>query len=96
MATPRKIVLHSLQGYRAELDAIVIQWIQERIKYVGIVGVDTSLIEDIIDELCVGDGSSSYFMVTVETSNALVDTLIYHFSVRPNSSKEGLQNANSR
>lgn len=88
MATPRKIVLHSLQGYRAELDAIVIQWIQERIKYVGIVGVDTSLIEDIIDELCVGDGSS-------ETSNALVDTL-YHFSVRPNSSKEGLQNANSR
>ena len=64
MATARKIVLHSLHGYRPELDAIVAQWIREQVKYVGVVGVDASRIEDIIDELCIGDGSSPYFMVT--------------------------------
>ena len=64
MAASRKIVLHSLHGYRPELDAIVAQWIQEQVGYVGIVGVDASRIEDVIDDLCVGDGSNSYFMVT--------------------------------
>jgi len=64
MATSRKIVLHSLHGYRPELDAIVAQWIQERVGYVGVVGIDASRIEDVIDELCVGDGSNSYFMLT--------------------------------
>jgi hypothetical protein len=64
MATSRKIVLHSLHGYRPELDAIVAQWIQERVGYVGVVGFDASRIEDVIDELCVGDGSNSYFMLT--------------------------------
>ena len=64
MAASRKIVLHSLHGYRPELDAVVTQWIQERVGYVGIVGVDASRIEGIIDDLCVGDGSNSYFMLT--------------------------------
>lgn len=64
MVASRKIVLQSLHGYRPELDAIVAQWIQERISYVGVVGIDASRIEDVIDELCVGDGSNSYFMLT--------------------------------
>ena len=64
MLASRKIVLHSLHGYRSELDAIVVQWIQERVGYVGVVGIDASMIEGIIDELCVGDGSNSYFMLT--------------------------------
>jgi hypothetical protein len=64
MAASRKVVLHSLHGYRSELDAIVAQWIHERVSYVGVVGIDASKIEDVIDELCVGDGSNSHFMVT--------------------------------
>jgi hypothetical protein len=64
MAASRKIVLHSLHGYRPELDAVVTQWIQERVGYIGVVGVDASRIEDVIDDLCVGDGSNSYFMLT--------------------------------
>jgi hypothetical protein len=39
-------------------------WVLEGVRYVGVVGVDASRIEDIIDELCVGDGSSPYFMLT--------------------------------
>ena len=69
--TVRKIVLHSLRGYRPALDALVETWIQEGVKYVGVVGVDASKIEDIVDELCVGDGSAGtepYFMMTASHS----------------------------
>ena len=64
MAAPRKIVLVSTQGYKCELDALVAGWIEEGIKYVGVIGADASHLEDIIDDLCVGDGSNSYFMLT--------------------------------
>jgi len=65
MTAPRKIVLHSLGGYRPELESLVAQWIQEGVKYVGVVGVDAAKIEDAIDDLCVGNGSAPYFMLTV-------------------------------
>ena len=64
MTASRKIVLHSLQGYRPELEALVGGWIREGVKYVGVVGVDAARIEDAIDDLCVGDGSTPYFMLT--------------------------------
>lgn len=78
MATSRKIVLHSLHGYRPVLDAIVAQWIQERVGYVGVVGIDASRIEDVIDELCVGDGSNSYFMLTAShgSNETLQDAIL--------------------
>jgi hypothetical protein len=43
---------------------MVLEWIREQIRYVGVVGVDASLIEDVIDDLCVGDGSDPRFMLT--------------------------------
>lgn len=57
---PKKIVLHSLGGYRPELDALIADWMQRGVTYVGVVGVDASHIEDMIDEMAVGDGSSVY------------------------------------
>ena len=60
----RKIVLHSVSGYRPEFDALVADWIQSGVTYAGIVGVDASRLEDVIDELCVGDGTEPYFMLT--------------------------------
>jgi len=59
----RKIVLHSLSGYRPELDQLVRQFMDGGVVYVGVVGVDASRIEDIIMELCVGDGSAPYKML---------------------------------
>ena len=73
MEAPRKIVLHSIKGYRPELDALVAGWIQEGVKYVGVVGVHASYVEDMIDELCVGDGTDPYFMLTA--SHGLDETL---------------------
>ncbi len=59
-----KIVLHSIHGYRPELDALVSDWISQGVKYVGVIGLDADQIEDVIDWLCIGDGSAPYFMVT--------------------------------
>jgi hypothetical protein len=63
--TIRKIVVLSLAGYRPEFDALVQSWIRNGVNYVGIVGVDAEKLEDIVDELCVGDGTGEpYFMLT--------------------------------
>lgn len=59
-----KIVLHSTAGYRPELDELVADWMNRGVKYVGVVGVDSSRLDDIIDELCIGDGSHPYEMLT--------------------------------
>lgn len=65
MPDPRKIVLHSVAGYRPpELASLVAVWIKEGVRYVGVVGVDAPRIEDAIDELCIGDGAEPYFMLT--------------------------------
>jgi hypothetical protein len=79
MNAPRKIVLQSLHGYRTELDRLVKDWIDEGVKYVGIVGVDAAQIEDIIDDLCIGDGSEPYFMLTASHSaeETLEDAVIF-------------------
>ena len=76
MSAATKIIVHSLTGYRPEFDALVRSWISHGVKYVGIVGVDASRLEDIVDELCVGDGSNPYFMLTASHSDeSLVDAL---------------------
>ena len=60
-----KIVLHCLSGYRMELDALVEQFLADGVEFVGVVGTDCALVEDIIDELVVGDGSDeSRFILT--------------------------------
>lgn len=64
MSNPRKIVLHSLHGERPGLAALVADWIADSVHYVGVVGIDADRIENLIDDLCVGDGSASYFMLT--------------------------------
>jgi hypothetical protein len=64
MPDPRKIVLHSQVGYRPELDSLVAGWIQEGISYVGVIGVDASCVEDVVDQLCIGGGYSPHFMLT--------------------------------
>jgi hypothetical protein len=58
MPYSRKVVVHCPTGYHIGLDAMVEQFIAEGVAYVGVVGQDCSRVEDIIDELVVGDGSN--------------------------------------
>ncbi|NUO75178.1 MAG: hypothetical protein HOQ32_04110 [Lysobacter sp.] len=74
MSAEKKIVLHSLHGYRGELDAMVDAWIDEGVIYVGVVGVDAARLEDIIDELCVLRG---YFMLTASHEGETLEDAIF-------------------
>lgn len=57
MPYARKIVLYCSRGYRQELDALVEEFLADGVIFVGVVGGDCSRVENIIDELVVGDGS---------------------------------------
>ncbi len=52
-----KIVLHSNAGYHPGIGALVEDFRKCGVKFVGVVGMDCERIEDIIDELVVGDAS---------------------------------------
>jgi hypothetical protein len=57
MPYARKVVLHCPSGYRTELDDLVERFVADGVAFVAVVGEDCSRVEDIIDELVVGDGS---------------------------------------
>ncbi len=52
-----KVVLHCPAGYHVGLDALVEELLEGGVKLVAVVGHDCQRVEDIIDELVVGDGS---------------------------------------
>jgi hypothetical protein len=64
MPHPRKIVLHCPRGYDPRLDALVEEFIHDGVRVVAVVGKDCERVEDIVDELVVGDGSRDYDLLT--------------------------------
>lgn len=52
-----KIVLHCPYGYVAGLDSLIEQFLADGVQFVGVVGEDCARVEDIIDEIVVGDGA---------------------------------------
>lgn len=72
-----KIVLHCPTGYRPELNDLVEQFISDGVQFVGVVGTDCALVEDIIDELVVGDGTNpNRFILTSSHPNDLLEIAI--------------------
>lgn len=77
MPYPKKIVLNCAGGYRMELDALVEQFIQDGVLLVAVVGKDCGKIEDIIDDLVVGDGSDGRrYILTSSHPGQTVDDAI--------------------
>ena len=64
MAYAKKIVLHCPQGYSPRLEALTNQFIQEGVLFVAVVGPDAAEIEERIDFIVVGDGTSDAFILT--------------------------------
>lgn len=65
MPHPKKIVLHCPQGYRPSIDTLVSEFMRDGVSFVGVVGPDCAKVEDVIDELVVGDGTrDAYFILT--------------------------------
>jgi len=59
-----KVVLISRTGYTRDKVHILENLLTERIKLFCAVGKDCTLWEEIMDELCVGDGSHPVFVLT--------------------------------
>jgi hypothetical protein len=59
-----KVVLHCPAGLHGGLEQLVQAFIRDGVTFVAVAGKDASLIEDIIDEVCVGDGTQPYSMLT--------------------------------
>ena len=57
MGYARKIVLHCPGGYTPAIDPLVEKFIADGVEFIAVVGTDCSRVEDIIDELVVGDTS---------------------------------------
>jgi hypothetical protein len=72
----KKIVLQCPDGYQPQLDALVEQWIRRGVVFVGVVGRDCEKVHDIIDELCVGDGSHPYSMLTSWHTGETVEDVV--------------------
>ena len=64
MSYEAKIVLYSKSGYRPEMDALIENFIRDGVKFVGVVGDDCEKIENVIDEIVVGDGNNDRFILT--------------------------------
>jgi hypothetical protein len=74
-----KIVLHCPNGYTPELDELVENLIKGGVKFIGVVGKDCSLVENIIDELVVGDGSDEnrYILTSSHEGESVGEALAF-------------------
>ncbi|HWV60782.1 MAG TPA: hypothetical protein VN034_09020 [Sphingopyxis sp.] len=77
MAFPRKILLRSPVSDEALLDAFVEQCLHDKVSIIAVVGADSVRIEDIIDEIVVGDGSdtSRFVCTTSDPDESLEEVL---------------------
>ncbi len=72
-----KIVLNSVHGYRMSLDGMVEEFLRDGVKLVAVAGKDCDTVEDIIDELVVGNGEDeSRFLMTTSHPGAPLEEAI--------------------
>ena len=77
MRYPKKVVLSDPTGSGRGLNALVEDFIKQGVMYVGVVGKDCGRIEDMIDELVVGDGSDgNRVILTASHPNQMVEEAV--------------------
>jgi hypothetical protein len=72
----RKVVLHCPNGYVPALDQMIEDFIRDSVIFVAVVGKDCEKVEDLIDELIVGDGSRNYDMLTSSHPSKSVNEVV--------------------
>ena len=64
MPYSKKIVLNCPHGATLRLESLVDEFLQDGVLFIGVVGPECSQVEDLIDELVVGDGSCDRFILS--------------------------------
>lgn len=70
-----KVVLHCPSGYKMGRDSLVERFLASGVKFVGLVGQDCELVEDIIDELVVADGSCRFILTSAHLGKSVEGVL---------------------
>ena len=87
MSYAPKIILHTPLADPAKLDSFVEDCLADGVVLVAVVGPDSNKVEDLIDELVVGDASDkSRFVVTSSHCNEPLDEVlnfVSHFDAGP-------------
>lgn len=71
-----KVVLHCPDGLTARLDGLVEGFLNGGVVFVGVVGKDCALIEEVIDELVVGCGDRDYDLLTSSHPDESVEEVV--------------------
>lgn len=79
MTNGRAIVLQVLPGHEDRLDEFVEQCLRDKVKLIAVLGEDCPRIEDIIDELIVGDGSDDgrFILTTSHPGESLEEVMSF-------------------
>lgn len=85
---PKKIVLNCQNRYTPSLDGLVEEFIRDGVIFIGVIVVDCSKIEDIIDEIVVGDGNRDYHILTSSHPGESVEEAVW-FAESLNAEFEG-------
>jgi hypothetical protein len=73
----RKIILHLTSGNLSRLDSTVAEFMAGGVAFVAVVGPRASYVEDLIDEICVGDGTAEpYELLTSSHEGATLQDAI--------------------
>ncbi|HKM55257.1 MAG TPA: hypothetical protein VJY33_17765 [Isosphaeraceae bacterium] len=76
MPYSRKIVLHCPNGYEPRLADLVKGFVRDGVVFVGVVGKDCTLVEDVIDELVAGLCESDSGMLTSSYPNERITEVV--------------------
>ncbi len=77
MPYAEKIILFIVStDYEASLEKLVKELMQDGVTFVSVLGDDCQRAEEIIDELCVGDGTVDYSMLTSSHPGESLDEVI--------------------
>lgn len=75
MVYGKRIVLSCPQGYMPSLDMLVEDFLRDGVDLVAVAGKDRAMVEDIIDELIVGDGCDPSRFINTTSHDSLEDAL---------------------
>lgn len=86
-----KVVRVSKTGYSPDKNQILLDLIAEPIALFCAVGKDCQTWEDVMDELCVGDGSNSVFITTTSHPDETIEEVVTFAKIFSVDNDEGVR-----